>query len=70
MAEDLLQAIDREAKPLHLTRSAVIREALGAWLRQREVQRFEERWVRALLEAPDAPDSADVWREAQAWGDK
>ena len=40
-----LTAVDRAAKPLGLKRSAVVREALRAWLRQRAVGRFEEQWI-------------------------
>ena len=67
MDEELLAALDREAKPLQKKRSAVIREAVSDWLRRRAVERFEQGWIEALERSPDDAADAEAWGRAQAW---
>lgn len=68
--EATLNRVDRVSKPLGLTRSAVVRQALKDWLRRHAMESFERDWIRALEERPDEPSRAERWLEAQSWGDK
>jgi metal-responsive CopG/Arc/MetJ family transcriptional regulator len=65
-----LTAVDRAAKPLGLKRSAVVREALRAWLRQRAVGQFEEQWIARLREHADDGARAEDWLAIQTWSRK
>jgi metal-responsive CopG/Arc/MetJ family transcriptional regulator len=67
--ENLLSAVDRIASSSNLSRSAVVREALKAWIREQEVKQFEEEWIRKLKENPPDLDDANAWIEAEQWGD-
>lgn len=67
MDEELLAALDKEAKPLKKKRSAIIREAVREWLRQRKVARFENEWIDALRQTPDDDSRAEDWRDVQTW---
>ena len=40
--EELLNTIDRFATSFRLTRSAVVREAVKTWIRQKEIKQFED----------------------------
>ena len=44
--EKLLKTIDRFATSSRLTRSAVVREAVKTWVRQKEVKEFEDEWIK------------------------
>ena len=68
--EELLREVDRVAEPMGLKRSEIVRRALRLWLQRRAIERFEEDWISALRERPDAPDRADDWRSAQTWSRK
>jgi metal-responsive CopG/Arc/MetJ family transcriptional regulator len=68
--ENLLKAIDRITASDKLTRSAVVREALENWIRQREIQEFEEAWIRKLKEIPDDVTDSETWLQAEQWGDQ
>lgn len=68
--EKLLRAIDRLAAASKLSRSAVVREALKYWVRQRDIQEFEEVWIRKLKEIPDDITDSDTWLQAEQWGDQ
>jgi metal-responsive CopG/Arc/MetJ family transcriptional regulator len=68
--EDLLDTVDELAASSHLTRSAIVREALRNWVRQREVKNFEEEWVAKLKETPQDLREAEAWAEAESWSDE
>ena len=68
--ENLLKTIDRITASDKLTRSAVVREALENWIRQREIQEFEEAWIRKLKEIPDDITDSETWLQAEQWGDQ
>jgi metal-responsive CopG/Arc/MetJ family transcriptional regulator len=68
--ENLLKTIDRITASDKLTRSAVVREALENWIRQREIQEFEEAWIRKLKEIPDDVTDSETWLQAEQWGDQ
>jgi metal-responsive CopG/Arc/MetJ family transcriptional regulator len=68
--DETLTRVDRVGKPLGLTRSEIVRQALRQWLRRHAVESFERQWVAALQETPDDASRADDWLESQSWGKK
>ena len=68
--EKTLRQVDRVSKPLGLKRSAVVRQALREWLDRRAIEGFEDAWIAALKQRPDAPVRADDWLPTQAWSRK
>ena len=67
--ENLLSTVDQIASSSKLSRSAVVREALKAWIRELEVKKFEEEWIRTLKENPPDLDDSDAWIEVEQWGE-
>ena len=67
--EDLLQEIDRIAAFLKTSRSAIVREAIKRWIREKEIEEFEGQWIRSLKQKPDDSKNAEAWIEAQKWSD-
>ena len=67
--ENLLDAVDRFAASEKVSRSAVIREALSAWLREREIREFEEQWISSVKRNPDDSEDAEAWVQEQKWSD-
>ena len=63
--ENLLKTIDRIAASCQLSRSAMVREALKNWIRQREIQEFEKAWVLKLKETPDDITDLEAWLQAE-----
>ena len=68
--EDLLNTIDRFATSFRLTRSAVVREAVKTWIRQKEIKQFEDEWIKKLKESPGDLDDSEAWMEAEEWSDE
>ena len=68
--ESLLDEIDRFASSANLSRSAVVREALRHWLKEREIRKFEEEWIMSIKENPDDSERAEAWINAQTWSDR
>ncbi len=68
--ENLLEAVDELASSLQLSRSAVVREALKTWVRQRKVKNFEDEWIAKLKEKPQELDEAEAWAEPESWSDE
>jgi predicted transcriptional regulator len=68
--EKLLKTIDRFATSSRLTRSAVVREAVKTWIRQKEIIEFEDDWITKLKESPEDPDDSEVWLQAEKWSDE
>ena len=67
--ENLLNSLDNIAAASQLSRSAVVREALKNWIRQREIKAFENDWIRKLKENPDEMADSEAWMDAEQWGD-
>lgn len=67
--EDLLEAVDNYASSAKLTRSAIVRESLRNWLKENEIRKFENQWIRSLKQGPDDAEDAETWIEAQQWSD-
>ena len=68
--EDLLEAVDSFALSSKTSRSAIIRDALKQWLRQKEIQAFEDQWIRSIKESPDDSQTAEEWVQTQQWSDE
>jgi Arc/MetJ-type ribon-helix-helix transcriptional regulator len=68
--EELLKIIDRFATSSRLTRSAVVREAVRAWIRQKEIKKFEDDWINKLKEHPGDLDDSEAWMKAEEWSDE
>ena len=67
LEEELLAEIADASKPQPPDLTAIVREALQAWLKRREGSRFEQEWIAALQKRPDEAQRAEDWLEAQAW---
>ncbi len=68
--EELLETVDRFAASSQLSRSAVVREALKTWIRQKQVKEFEDEWIRKLKENPQDKEEDEAWLEAESWSDE
>jgi metal-responsive CopG/Arc/MetJ family transcriptional regulator len=68
--EDLLRTIDQFATTVQLTRSAVVREAVKTWIRQAEIQKFEDTWIQKLKDNPEDLKDSETWSKAEKWGDE
>ena len=68
--EKLLKTIDRFATSSRLTRSAVVREAVKTWIRQKEIKEFEDDWIQKLKGSPVDPDDSEAWLKAEKWSDE
>lgn len=68
--EELLETIDRVATSSQMSRSAIVREALKKWLRQRQVKNFEDQWIAKLRESPQDSEEAEAWLSAESWSDE
>jgi metal-responsive CopG/Arc/MetJ family transcriptional regulator len=65
--ENLLAATDRAAQACQLNRSALVREALHAFLRQLRIRELEDRDRRGYEEHPERAGELDAWEQAAAW---
>ena len=68
--EDLLKTIDQFAASSQLTRSAAVREAVKTWIRQEEIKKFEDEWIRKLKDNPEDLEDSESWIKAEKWGDE
>ena len=68
--EGLLKTIDNFAAVSQQTRSAVVREAVKSWVRQKEIEAFEDKWIQKLKETPQEVEDSDAWSDAEQWGDE
>lgn len=68
--EKLLKEIDRVAASSRKTRSAIVREALKAWLNRKRIQDFEDQWIQKLTENPEELAESEAWINADRWGDE
>ena len=67
--EGLLEQVDRLSASEKSSRSAIVRKALKHWIKEKEIKRFEDNWIRKLQETPDDPHEAESWLQAQKWED-
>ena len=68
--EKLLKTIDHYATSSQLTRSALVREAVKTWIRQKEIDEFEETWIKKLKEKPQDLEDAEKWLQIEKWSDE
>ena len=68
--EELLKTIDQFATSSRLTRSAVVREAVKIWIRQKEIKEFEDDWINKLKESPGDLEDSEEWMKAEEWSDE
>ena len=66
--EPLLTEVDRTIAELHTTRSAFIRGALEAALRQHDIRKQEYQHAHGYAQYPITPDEFEVWTDEQHWG--
>jgi metal-responsive CopG/Arc/MetJ family transcriptional regulator len=67
--EPLLLEIDKVTQILDTTRSAFIREALQAALRQYRITQMERQQAEGYARHPVLPGEFDDWESEQAWGE-
>ena len=68
--EKILKEIDRVAASARKTRSAIVREAVKAWLIKKQIQDFEDQWIKKLTENPEELAESEAWMEVDHWGDE
>ena len=68
--EDLVAAVDRAAKRLGTTRSALTREALRAALARMRARELERKHRDGYARKPVKRGEFDVWESEQVWGDR
>ena len=69
LEQQLLAEMVRVGNPLGLEPAQVIRQALLAWLKRHDGQRFEQEWIAALQQNADESSRAEDWLEAQGWSE-
>ena len=67
--ENLLEKVDLLAAYSKTSRSAVVREALKHWIREKEIKEFEDQWIRSIKHNPDDYKDAEAWLKAQHWSE-
>ena len=67
--EDLLNEVNSMVASTRLSRSAIVREALRRWIREKEIKKFEDEWIRKLKENPDDTQESKAWIKIEQWGD-
>ena len=68
--EDLLETIDQFAASSQLSRSAVVREAVKTWIRQKRVTEFEDEWISKLIKSSPSSEENEAWLAAESWSDE
>ena len=68
-AENLLHEIDKVAASSKTSRSAIIRDAIKHWLREKDIKDFERNWIQSLEENPDDSKELEAWSKIQTWSD-
>jgi predicted transcriptional regulator len=68
--EDLVAAVDKAAKRLGTSRSALTREALRAALDNIRVRELERRQRAGYARKPVRKGEFSIWEQEQRWGDR
>lgn len=68
--ENLLESVDSIASSSQLSRSAIVREALRNWIKQREIREFERKWIRKLKEHPQDEVNSESWMDIEKWEER
>ncbi len=64
--EERIAQLDQVAGDQQKTRTAVIREAIDAWVRRQRIAFFEQQWISAA-QADRSDDGIDEWVAAESW---
>ncbi len=73
--EKTIIILEQIANLTNKTRTAVIREAVDEWLKQKRIDDFESRWINALKKEAaynpkeNTPEESDAWLAAEEWDD-
>jgi CopG family transcriptional regulator/antitoxin EndoAI len=65
--ENLLEEVDRFAASERISRSAIVRKALKHWIKEKEIEEFENDWIRSLQEKTDDSTEVESWAQVQKW---
>ena len=65
--QELLRAADRAARRAKVNRSAVVRDALRAYLKQLHYEEKERRDREGYEHHPDLKDDLVLWEQVAAW---
>jgi len=68
--DDLVEKVDRVAKRLRTSRSALARRALRESLARYNADQLERKHRRGYQKHPVRGNEFSVWETEQAWGDK
>ncbi len=66
--EDLVKAVDRVSRELHINRSAFTRKALREALVRHNIEQLERKHRQGYERHPIDAAEFSVWEEEQAWG--
>ncbi len=66
--EALLKELDQIIKKTKESRSAIIRNAILSYLRQRRITKMEEKHKKGYEKNPIREDEFSVWEDEQVWG--
>jgi len=65
---NIVSFIEKITKEEQKTRSAVIREALNYWIKQKTIEEFEANWISALQkDKMSYSDDTEAWLAAEQW---
>lgn len=67
--ENILREVDNVASSSKTSRSAIIRDAIRFWLKEKYVKDFEQNWIRNLKEDPDESKGLEAWTKIQTWSE-
>jgi metal-responsive CopG/Arc/MetJ family transcriptional regulator len=62
-------ALEKKRRELKKSRSAVVAEALDAWLAGETLSEEERRYVAGYLANPESNQEAAIWAEVAVWGE-
>lgn len=66
--DERVAELDRIAEKQRKTRTAIVREALAAWVREQRIASFEREWI-AAARRESSEVSRDEWIAAETWDD-
>jgi metal-responsive CopG/Arc/MetJ family transcriptional regulator len=62
-------ALEKKRRELKKSRSAVVAEALDAWLAGETLSEEERRYVAGYLANPESNQEAAIWAEVSVWSE-
>jgi metal-responsive CopG/Arc/MetJ family transcriptional regulator len=68
--DELIQAVDKIAKKMHTTRSALTREALRDTIKKFQDMQLEQKHRIGYEKTPVIDEEFSVWETEHAWGDE